>query len=97
MNVSVDQARDDELAAGLNDVGVARSCDFSLLANLADAISFDENRAPRRWWSSGSVNQSPAFNDKGVLKWRGWVSVRRRMKQKPQRTGKEKRAVWIFP
>ncbi len=63
MNVRVDQTRDDELAAGLNDVGVARSYDFPLLANLADAISFDENRGSRRRWSSGSVNQSPAFND----------------------------------
>ena len=59
MNVSVDQARDNEFAAGLNDVGVARSCDFPLLANLADAIFFDENRGPRHRWSSGSVNQSP--------------------------------------
>ena len=48
MNVSIDQARDNEFAAGLNDVGAARSCDFPLPADLADAISFNENRGPRR-------------------------------------------------
>ena len=64
MNVSVDQARDNECASGLNDVGSTRSCDFPLFADLADAISFDENRGPRRRGSPGSVNQSPVFNEK---------------------------------
>ncbi len=43
-----DQTRDNELTAGLNDVGAARSCDFPLPADLADATSFNEKRGPRR-------------------------------------------------